>query len=99
MDHEVAHAGQGSELLLAERAVDVDLNAAHAFAAKRRNLFDRDELTAANDAHAVGDSLDLREGVARQKYCAAVVGDLAHHRPELVLHERVEPGIGFVENQ
>ena len=63
------------------------------------DAFDRDELAVADDADPVGDSLHLGQGVAGEEDGAALGGDLAHHRLELSLHQRIETGARLVHDQ
>lgn len=51
-----------------------------------------------DDADSVGHSFHLGEGVTREEHRASILGDLAHHCPKLVLHERVEARVWFIED-
>ena len=58
-----------------------------------------DGATPADDAHPVGQRLDLVEDVAGEQHGDAVLPPLAHALLEGLLHQRVEPGRGLVEDE
>ena len=51
------------------------------------------------DGHAVAERLDLAQDVGGQEHGLAVVPRLLHAAAERLLHQRVEPGGGLVEDQ
>ena len=53
----------------------------------------------ADDAHPVGEGLDLAEDVAGQQNRAALLAPLADDLLEGLFHERIQPGGGLVEDE
>src|SRR5690606_20223091 len=60
---------------------------------------DRDDLSRPQDGHGIRGLLDLAQHVRAQEDRLAPVARLAHHREELLLHERVEAARRLVEHE
>ncbi len=66
---------------------------------QRRQILDDHQTPLPDDPHPVGDPLDLRQDVGGEEDGPSLFLRLLHHPVELLLHQRVEPAGGFVEDQ
>ena len=67
--------------------------------AERIEAADLDDAPRTQHCHPVADCFDLAEDVRRQQHGLAAVACFTDARSKHLLHERVEPGCGLVEEQ
>ena len=93
------HAGENAELLRVDGRGELDLQALDRDLTKVLERVDHDEPALAEDRDAMGDALDLREGVRREEHRSSLRAHLPQQRVEALLHQRVETGDRLVQDQ
>ena len=92
-------AGERAELVGVDRFAELDLQALNRDLAKVLERVDDHESALAKDREAVGDALDLRQGVGGEEHGAALGADLRQQRVEALLHQRIQSGDRLVQDQ
>ncbi len=97
LDAQVVHAGQRGEAVRRRGEVGGDRETRQV--AHLGETADLDGAPVPDDAHAIGQRLDLGEDVAREKRRAALLAELDEALAEHRVHQGVEAGGGLVEQQ
>ena len=88
-----------AELVAVDGCGELDLQALDGDLAEVLERVDDHEPALAEDRQAVGDALDLRQGVRGQEHRAALGADLAEERVKALLHEGIQTGDRLIQDQ